>query len=192
MYGNPVVKTIPLVYYGKFGADPVLQSVAEKNNADLKDLWVKLRGKLIYNRGVVLMELSEKEKSILEVTPVSPKQKKDIPDPVIAELDTVALKGEIIDPKCYFGVMKPGQGKPHNDCAIRCISGGIQPLLVVRNGKGEETFFALRGINGEPIHKQVLHCVGQPVEVKGTLEKVADWYVMKIDPLTGIKVVNSE
>ena len=41
------------------------------------------------------------------------------------------VKGEIVDPKCFFGVMKPGEGKPHKDCAIRCILGGIPPVLKV-------------------------------------------------------------
>ena len=39
--------------------------------------------------------------------------------------DNVTLKGEIIDPKCYLGAMKPGGGKTHKACAMRCIAGGI-------------------------------------------------------------------
>jgi len=35
------------------------------------------------------------------------------------------LVGEIVDSKCYFGNMNPGNGKVHRDCAVRCMSGGI-------------------------------------------------------------------
>lgn len=40
----------------------------------------------------------------------------------------MTLEDEIIDPKCYFGVI-PGKGKIHRSCAIRCISDGIPPVL---------------------------------------------------------------
>jgi len=39
--------------------------------------------------------------------------------------------GEIVDSKC-LGVMTPGQLTTHRACAIRCISGGIPPVLHVR------------------------------------------------------------
>jgi hypothetical protein len=29
----------------------------------------------------------------------------------------MTLTGEIVDSKCYLGVMNPGQGKVHRDCA---------------------------------------------------------------------------
>ena len=48
-------------------------------------------------------------------------------------LGPVSLAGEIADTKCHFGVMNPGSGKVHRDCAVRCISGGIPPGLLVRD-----------------------------------------------------------
>jgi hypothetical protein len=47
-------------------------------------------------------------------------------------LGTQTLIGEIVDSKCYLGVMNPGALIPHRACAIRCISGGIPPVLLVR------------------------------------------------------------
>jgi len=41
------------------------------------------------------------------------------------ELGEVQLTGEVVDSKCYFGVMNPGAGKGHRDCAVGCISAGI-------------------------------------------------------------------
>lgn len=186
LYGNPAVKTIPLVNYGKFGADPIIEDIAAKHKEDLGSLWVKLKGKLIYHRGVTLLELSEKEKSVLDVVPASKKQLVEISAPVTDNMGSITLRGQIIDPKCYFGIMKPGEGKPHSDCAIRCIAGGIQPMLMIRNEKGQETFFVLRDENGNPINNKILSFVGIPVEVTGKLTRVDDWLVLYANPVNGI------
>src|SRR5579872_3604035 len=53
------------------------------------------------------------------------------------DLGEVQLTGEIVDSKCYFGVMNPGNGKVHRDCAVRCISGGIPPAFIARDASGQ-------------------------------------------------------
>jgi hypothetical protein len=63
--------------------------------------------------------------------------------PKVKDLGLIKINGEIIDPKCYFGVMKPGKGKPQCDCAIRCILGGITPMLVVKNEQGDANYYLL-------------------------------------------------
>lgn len=40
------------------------------------------------------------------------------------------LEGEIVDSKCHLGVMKPGEGPTHRDCAVRCLLGWIPPMFV--------------------------------------------------------------
>ena len=192
IYGNPVVKTIPLVNFGKAGADPIIQKISSQHKNDLSSLWVKVKGKLEYNHGAALMELSEKEKSIESVSPISKEEKSLMAAPKIQDLGSVILHGQIVDPKCFLGVMKPGEGKPHSDCAIRCISGGIQPMFVIRNAKGEETYFILRGENGEPINEKILSNIGIPVEVNGKLLRVDDWLVLYVNPEKGIKMVNGD
>ena len=189
LYGNPVVKTIPLVNYGKFGAEPVINSVVANNTSDLNKLWIKVRGKLIYNKGITILELSEKEKSVLEVKTASKNQLDGIATSKIKDHGGATFYGQIIDPKCYFGVMKPGEGKPHSDCAIRCIAGGIQPMLMIRNEKGQETFFILLDTSGMPVNSRVLSYVGMPVEVSGKITKVDDWLILKTDPSSGIKII---
>ena len=37
--------------------------------------------------------------------------------------------------------MKPGEGKPHRDLAIRCKLGAISPVLAVKNTKGEANYY---------------------------------------------------
>jgi len=190
IYGNPVVKTIPLVNFGKFGADPILEKISVEHNNNLSALWVKVKGKLEYNHGAALLELSQKEKSIESVSAISKEQKSLIAIAKIQELGPVTLHGQIVDPKCYLGVMKPAEGKPHSDCAIRCIAGGIQPMFVIRNDKGEATYFILRGENGEAINEKILCDIGIPVDVTGKLSRVDDWLVLYVNPEKGIKMVN--
>ncbi len=42
----------------------------------------------------------------------------------------VNVVGEIVDSKCHLGVMRPGEGPTHRDCAVRCLLGRIPPLFV--------------------------------------------------------------
>ena len=185
IYGNPVTKTILLVNKGKFGADSLVARMIKSSG---NDVWVKVKGRLIYNHGAALMELANEDSAIHTMETLSKATK--IPEVKIMELGNTTLHGQIVDPKCYLGVMKPGEGKPHSDCAIRCIAGGIPPLLKIRNDQGEETFFILRGENGETINKQVLPYVGIPVAITGTVESADDWFIVKLNPSTGIKTEN--
>lgn len=90
--------------------------------------------------------------------------------------------GEIVDSKCFLGVMNPGHLKPHRACATRCISGGIPPILLVRRPDGTARHLLLVGPEGEAINKQVLEYVAEPVEISGHLERHWDRLVLKIDP----------
>lgn len=58
----------------------------------------------------------------------------------------VTLSGELVDTKCFFGVMKPGRGKVHRGCAAECLRGGVPPGLLVRATDGEIVVF-LRGVD---------------------------------------------
>ncbi len=46
------------------------------------------------------------------------------------------LVGELVDTKCYLGVMNPAQGKVHRGCAVECLRGGVQPGLLVTDEDG--------------------------------------------------------
>ena len=91
-----------------------------------------------------------------------------------------SIQGEIIDPKCYFGVMKPGYGKIHRSCAALCIAGGMPPVLVSAAESGEEAYFLLTDLKGKPIHKDILPYIGQPALINGEVEQIGDWKLMKI------------
>jgi hypothetical protein len=74
--------------------------------------------------------------------------------------------------------MKPGEGKPHRDCAIRCILGGIPPVFHVQNKKGENNYYLLVGTHGEKMNEVVRDFVAEPTEIEARLVQMDDWIVM--------------
>lgn len=91
----------------------------------------------------------------------------DSPTPAI-ELGYVQLTGEIVDSKCYFGVMNPGNGKVHRDCAVRCISGGIPPAFLVRDAEGRTTTLLLAHWR-----RELLDHIAEPVTIRGRLVRLS-------------------
>jgi hypothetical protein len=93
---------------------------------------------------------------------------------------SVTLRGEIVDSKCYLGVMNPGEGPVHRDCARRCLSGGIPPMLVVRGGDRREQLVVLVSADGRPMSRELSKAAGVPVEATGRLEVDRGDYVMYV------------
>jgi hypothetical protein len=88
--------------------------------------------------------------------------------PIEIDLGRTELTGELVDSKCYFGVMNPGQGKVHRDCAVRCLSGGIPPALLVRDADG--TAMTVLVANWR---RELLAHVAEPVTLHGRLVRSA-------------------
>jgi hypothetical protein len=83
----------------------------------------------------------------------------------------VELSGEIIDSKCFLGVMKPGSGKVHRACAAMCLRGGIPPMLVVKNESGERYGFMLMNENGDSASIDLADLVAVPIRLRGQMEQ---------------------
>jgi hypothetical protein len=92
--------------------------------------------------------------------------------------------GEIVDSKCFLGVMNPGQLTPHRACAIRCISGGIPPVLLVRSKNGPAIYLLLVAADGKPVNPQVLDLVAEPVQITGEVERQGGLFILLADPST--------
>jgi hypothetical protein len=88
--------------------------------------------------------------------------------PTEIELGRLELTGEIVDSKCYFGVMNPGRGKVHRDCAARCLSGGIPPALLVRDASGTSETVLIANFR-----RELLQHVAEPVTLRGRLTRSA-------------------
>ena len=101
-----------------------------------------------------------------------------------ASTDTVAvsLQGEIVDSKCMLGVMKPGAGKVHRDCAELCIMGGMPPMLLVKNTAGDKAAYLLMDENGNAVGQQLLPHIAVPVAVKGSAYRVGSMPVIQVQP----------
>lgn len=104
--------------------------------------------------------------------------------PQAMSLGKQTLVGEIVDSKCFLGVMNPGQLTPHRACAIRCISGGVPPVLLVRQKDGPAIYLLLVSAEGKPVNKQVLDLVAEPVEITGDVERQGDLLILRADPAT--------
>lgn len=142
----------------------------------LDDKTVSLQGTLIY-RG---------SQTMVEALPDSIKAA-DTKSPMLIGAETIqlgrqTLTGEIVDSKCFLGVMNPGQLLAHRACAIRCISGGIPPVLLVRQTNGTAIYLLLVSADGKPVNQQVLDLVAEPVQITGEVERQGDWLILRADP----------
>lgn len=104
--------------------------------------------------------------------------------PVSELLGRRTLVGEIVDSKCFLGVMNPGQLAPHRACAIRCISGGVPPMFIVKLKSGPPLHFLLVSPEGKPVNREVLDFVAEPVEITGDVERQGELLILRADPAT--------
>ena len=164
--------TIPLVGYGKHGAETAIMEVEEEKQVLLNGKELTLKGTLIYGDGKTILQIDKNDKPVVNIGSGSTFSV------IERALGLQTVRGEIIDPKCYFGVMKPGEGKVHRDCAIRCILGGIPPVLHVQNEKGESNYYLLVGPNGEKMNEAIQDVVGEPVSIEARAVQQDDWIIL--------------
>jgi len=102
----------------------------------------------------------------------------------VADLGVHTLTGEIVDSKCFLGVMNPGHLKVHRSCAVRCISGGIPPVLVVRDRHGVASQLVLVDAAGRMLNDRILGMIAEPLEITGRVERHDDLLYLFADPET--------
>jgi hypothetical protein len=91
------------------------------------------------------------------------------------------LAGEIMDSKCFFGVMRPGRGKTHKACAALCIRGGIPPSFWARRADGKESVLLMTDASGRALGQAILPYVGEPVVASGDIVRVGDLLQFRAD-----------
>jgi hypothetical protein len=144
---------------------------------------VSLKGTLIYRESQTMIEVRPDS---IAPAPLS-NAALHIPAPPASETrhsSPVTLRGEIVDSKCFLGVMNPGRLAPHRACAIRCISGGVPPILLVQHKDGPSVTYLLVSEDGSPVNKQVLDIVAEPVEITGDLVQQGSLKILRANPST--------
>lgn len=89
----------------------------------------------------------------------------------------ITLTGEIVDSKCFLGVMNPAEGTVHRDCATRCLHGGITPMLIVRGRDHREELVVLVSADGRPAGRDIARLAGRAVRVTGRLARSGADYI---------------
>jgi len=156
-----------LVAEGKHGGDSQVAAFTGKN--------VQLRGTKIYRDNQTMIEIMTGSISVIGDS----KQ----PWPASKELGDFELTGEIVDSKCYLGVMNPGNSKVHRDCAARCLSGGIPPVFATNDFNGRPAILILTNHSRAPLPKEAfLGRVAQPVRISGKVIQTGDTLFLETQP----------
>lgn len=157
--GLPGLERIALVGEGKFGAFDAVK--------DFEGRRVRLRGTLIFRGDIRMIEVAEGTVTAAAGGGRDERQTEE-------DLGEMRLKGEIIDSKCYLGVMNPGNHKTHRSCAVACLRGGIPAMFLVKDENGNSSELWLLSEKGEPVNDLVLDYVAEPVELRGRVVRKGD------------------
>lgn len=122
--------TVLLVQLGKHGAKKLVQ--------DLYGEYITVKGKILSRHDIrynYMMEIiaAEERRGIFPV-PVEERPPQD--------MGTYRIRGQIVDSKCHFGVMRPSTGLTHKACAALCVRGGIPPIFIPQTTKLDRVIIA--------------------------------------------------
>lgn len=144
---------------------------------------VAIRGVPIERGGWQMLEVYAAE----DVQPVAADSEVTVPQPVAGT--SVEMVGEIVDSKCFLGVMKPGTGKVHRACAANCLTGGMPPMLVVTDAEGDRYGYMLTTNDGGSASLALVPDVALPVSITGNLEVRGDLTYLRIAD-NGVQRIN--
>ncbi len=165
----PAYSRYYLVGQGKFG---VAAEAAEWDSQ-----FVQLRGKLIYRDDQTMIEVEPRSLSLQTLAVEPPAHATQT-----ATLGNFTLRGEIVDSKCFFGVMNPGDLKTHKSCAVRCIAGGSPPVFIVRQAHEEVLYLMLLSPEGHSTNQKILDYVARPLEISGQVWQYDNLLTLRADP----------
>jgi len=171
--GSPgEIESILLVNPGKYSAD--------KRAEIFEGQFVSITGFPITRGGWTMLELID-DTSIVLSTDIEYQIQQTLIEKTTSEnLGAVNLTGEVIDSKCFLGVMKPGSGSVHKACAEVCLLGGIPAMLLVRGENQKNYGYMLTNENGGSLSKELSSRAAESIEVAGILEKKGDLLYIKI------------
>jgi hypothetical protein len=178
--GSECYQKILLVGSGKQGAQKWISEL-EQIHGTVPAGKVAIVGNLIYGEGKAWMQVDNAGcLKIINKVPLDFGQE----SPVVSQ--RVNITGEIVDPKCYFGVMKPGEGKVHRSCAARCIAGGIPPVFHSDDG---EFYLLTMDNNLAIVYERIAPLIGERISFNAEEDLVDDWKILKVNQSTLSKAV---
>lgn len=173
--GDPPA-TVLLVGEGKLGA--------KDRTRPFDGLPVRVTGTVLGRDGWRVLELASEDG--LRATELPESEQVRLRRAAPRPLGRAALRGEIVDAKCFLGAMKPGGGRAHRGCAVLCLRGGIPPLFVSQGGGGRTTYL-LTGDDRGPIDESLLDLAGLPVLIEASAEALDDLAVLRVTR-SGVRV----
>ncbi len=108
----------------------------------------------------------------------------ELSNPQVRSLGRATLRGEILDTKCWYGAMRPADGKVHKACASLCIRFGLPPAMFAKAADGEGRALVMTTPDGgfvTPTEVFLAH-VADPVEVDGEIVLVGDLPTFRVQP----------
>jgi nitrite reductase/ring-hydroxylating ferredoxin subunit/DMSO/TMAO reductase YedYZ heme-binding membrane subunit len=146
---------------------------------------VRFKGSLIHRGETAMVEMNDpgsfeapggagEDSSAANAAVIHPPEAPEPPAGVFT------LTGELVDSKCWLGVMRPSTGKVHRACAVRCLSGGVPPALLVHREGEADRIVLLAGAAGRsaPFNPQ---WAGRTVRATGTLESLRGLQILRSD-----------
>ncbi|MBL9135746.1 MAG: hypothetical protein JNK85_07755 [Verrucomicrobiales bacterium] len=153
-----------VVGLGKHGVPDVLRQYHGRR--------IRFRGSLIERDGTLMAEWNVPDS--LEVLSPAPERDSEMEEIVMGDAH---VAGELVDTKCFLGVMRPATGKVHRACAIRCLSGGVPPGLLVQREDGHAVVVMLvSGVGNVPWN---VSWAGRQVKVRGVLVRRGETLILK-------------
>lgn len=163
-------RTVLLVNEGKFGAKDRVKSLDGRP--------VRVSGTLLSRDGWQMLELADNNDG-LRATDLSEAEQAVLRRPPPRPLGPVALRGEIVDSKCYLGAMKPGNRRTHKGCAVLCLKGGVPPVFVSRDEAG--VLYLLVSADGGPLAPAYFDLAADSVQLIGEAAEWGDLRVLKVE-----------
>ncbi len=163
------------------GAATVLMSSG--NKAGIQGYFPKLDGKVVTGRGFGMNRDGRRFLELwggLKEAELPADQLEMVRRAPWEDLGPVEISGEIVDSKCYYGRMRPGNGKAHRACAQLCVRGGVPPVLVTHAPDGRRNHLLVVGPDRSDVHEAILDWIAEPVRIDGTLWKRGDLFAIEL------------
>lgn len=168
------LQSVLLVSPGKHSATQLASRFAQQI--------VSVDGYEIQRGGWMMLELAGKRPIQLTSEATSPINQDTLQSLLtVKSLGQITLNGEIVDSKCFLGVMKPGAGTIHKACAEVCLLGDIPPMLVAKDARNQKFGYLLTAANRSSGSRYLAKFAAEAVQVTGQLQQQGDLLFIKVD-----------